>query len=72
MLVCTQEVENHHDPYALAVEKAGRMIVGHLPKKISSICSLFLRRGGSIHCTVTDSRHHLTDHPQGGTMFVAF
>ena len=25
-------------------------IVGHLPRKISKVCSLFLRRGGSISC----------------------
>ena len=64
-LICMRKVENYHDPYAVAVEKAG-VIVGHLPRKISSICNLFLRKGGSIHCTVTGSRQYSSDLPQGG------
>ena len=61
VLVCTREVGNHHDPYAVAVEKAGGVIIGHVPKKIFSICNLFLRKGGSIHCTVTGSRQCSSD-----------
>ena len=30
------------------------------------VCSLFLRRGGSIHCKVTGSRRYSSDLPQGG------
>lgn len=41
-------------------------VVGHVPRRISSICSVFLRRGGSITCTVTGSRHYSGDLPQGG------
>ncbi len=40
--------------------------VGHVPRRISSICSIFLRRGGNITCTVTGSRHYSGDLPQGG------
>ena len=39
VLQCSRKVGNAHDPYAVKVMKAGTM-VGHLPKKISSTCSL--------------------------------
>ena len=41
-LMCEREPTNDNDRCA---------VVGHLPK-ISGVCSLFLRRGGSIQCTV--------------------
>ena len=40
-------------------------VVGHIPKKIPSICSLYLRRGGSIICRVTGSRRYSEDLIQG-------
>ena len=40
--------------------------VGHLPRKLSKVCSLFLKRGGTIQCTVRGRRHCSTDLPQGG------
>ena len=40
--------------------------VGHVPKKISSVCSMFLRRGGAIKCHVTASKRHSKDLSQGG------
>ena len=39
---------------------------GHVPKKISTTCSLFLRRGGAIHCTVTGAKCYSADLEQGG------
>ena len=41
------------------------MTVCHLPKKIS-VCSLFLRRGGLIWCTVSGSRRYSSDLEQDG------
>ena len=38
---------NPHDPYAVSVLK-GETIVGHLPRFVSSICCMFLHRGGAI------------------------
>ena len=35
---------NRADPFAVALVR-GEAIVGHVPKKISSVCSLYLRRG---------------------------
>ena len=64
-LVCERETNNNQDRYAVAVKRNGTT-VGHLPRKASRVCSLFLRRGGSIHCTVTGRRRHFSDLPQGG------
>ena len=54
VLPCTREPGNWHDPHAVAVKK-GDIIVGHLPRNISCICSIFIQRGRSIECTATDS-----------------
>ena len=65
VLQCERERTNAEDRYAVAVKKDGR-IIGHLPSKISRVCSLFLRRGGSIRCRITGSRRYSSDLPQGG------
>ena len=41
-------------------------VVGHVSRKISSICSIFIRRGGKIICRITGHRRYLSDLPQGG------
>ena len=41
-------------------------VVGHVPRKISTACSLFLRSGGSITCEITGGRKYSHDLPQGG------
>ena len=46
------ELENSCDRYAVAVKRSG-VVIGHLPRKLSRVCSLFLRRGGVISCTGT-------------------
>ena len=56
---------NVHDPFAIAV-LTDSIIIGHIPKKISTVCSLFLRRSGSIVCQVNGSRRYSNDLPQGG------
>ena len=35
-LPCKKEVENHHNPFVVAVVRSGG--VGHIPRKISSAC----------------------------------
>ena len=67
ILDCVRETTNHHDPYAVAVSKNG-IAVGHVPRKISPLCSLFIRRGrgGTISCRVDGSRRRSWDLPQGG------
>ena len=60
---------NIHDMYAVSVikELCGReAVVGHLPRQISTVCHLFLRKGVIIACHVTNSRQYSADLPQGG------
>ena len=68
-LPCYRELGNSHDPYAVAVKNffAGEQkVVGHVPRRISAICSLFIRRGGDIRCQVTGDRRYSSDLLQGG------
>ena len=44
MLLCCRELADMLDPFVVKVMKAGNT-VGHLPKKISSTCSLFIMKG---------------------------
>ena len=62
-LSCRREPTNREDRFAVAVVKDSN-VVGHLPRKISSICSLFLGESGSIICRVTGSRQYSSDLPQ--------
>ena len=54
-LVCEREMDNSYDLYAVAVKRMGN-IIGHLPRKLSKLCSLFLRRGGAMICLVSGGR----------------
>ena len=67
VLICERESDNASDRYTVAVKREGT-IVGHLPRKMTRVhvCSLFLRRGGSITCIVTGHRRYSADLPQGG------
>ena len=40
VLMCMRETHNTQDRYAIAVKKS-QTVVGHLPRKISRVCSLF-------------------------------
>ena len=54
VLVCIQESKNPHDQYTVAVKKES-LVIGHVPRKISAVCSLFLWTG-TITAIVRDSR----------------
>ena len=61
-LLCIREPSNVCDPYAVAVTKPdSSTVVGHVPRKLSAICSIFLRKGGSIFCQVNGSKHYSHD-----------
>ena len=60
-----RELSNSQDPFAVAVMK-GSIIAGHVPRKISSICSMIICKGGSITCEVVALRRYSEDLPQGG------
>ena len=57
---------NPRDRYAVAVCKVGGEIVGHLPRSISTMCSIFIRSGGIIYCTVLGRWQYSRYLPQGG------
>ena len=65
VLPCQQERGNVHDPYSVAIVD-GNTVVGHVPRAILVVCSLFLRRNGVITCEVIGGRHYSNDLPQGG------
>ena len=56
-LSCQCDEANPHNPYAVAVMKSTK-IVGHPPRKVSTLCSLFIRKGGTIHCQITGTRRY--------------
>jgi len=65
-LTCEREVGNSHDPLAVAIKKlidGSNTIVGHVPRCISPLCSVFIRRGGSIVCIVDGPRRYSSDLP---------
>ena len=57
--------KNVHDMFAVGVKTDG-IIVGHCPQKISSLCSIFIRRGGSITYQVNGNRCYSQDFLQEG------
>ena len=66
-LPCIREPSNVRDPYAVAVTKPHlSTVVGHVPRKMSAICSIFLRKEGSIFCQVNGSVRYSYDVSQGG------
>ena len=64
-LLCEREVGNVHDTFAVAIKKDGK-VVGHCSRKISALCSIFIRRGSKITCQVTGRRRYSSDLLQGG------
>ena len=68
-LQCEHEQGNLKGPYAIAIlDNTCRYIktVGHLLRKISAACSVFLRKGGHITYIVIAHRRYSADLPQGG------
>ena len=59
------EENNLRDLFAAAVKNDTGTVVGHVPRTISVVCSLFLRWGGTTVCEVTGNRWASVDLPQG-------
>ena len=56
ILCCEREVGNSDDPSAVAIKK-GVTTVGHVPRKIFTICCTSLQQGGTILCEVRRRLH---------------
>ena len=66
-LICEQEICNCYDTHAVAIKKTIEgdiKTVGLVPKKISAICLIFIRCGGSIVCLINSSRRYSSNLPQ--------
>ena len=68
-LPCQSEDGNRADSFAVAMV-IGEAIVGHVPKRISSVCSLYLHWDGLIVCRVTGSRGFSGDLVQGHLFYL--
>ena len=51
-LSCQRELANFEDPNAVVLLK-NDVVVGHVPRKINTMCSMFLRKEGVMKCTIT-------------------
>ena len=66
-LNCEREIGNVVDRYAVAVKKPDMgETVGHVPKRISRMCSSFLQQGYALTATVTGQHRYSSDLVQGG------
>ena len=59
-LTCKREVGNWSNTFAVVMRKDS-VTVGHVPRFISPICSIFLWRSGNIKCKVTGNRQYSSD-----------
>ncbi len=65
-LPCKCERSNRHDPFAVSITNHDAAIVGHVPRRISPACSMFLRRSGTIKSRIIGARQYSGDLAQGG------
>ena len=63
--ICETETNNAHDRFAVSVMKDDA-IIGHVPRRFSSVCSIFLRKGGDLSCEIMGTKRYSSDLPQGG------
>ena len=68
VLHCEPQANNTKDQYAVAVCRlTDKLIVGHIPKIMSRICWLFLKKPNcTISCCVTGGHQYSHDLSQGG------
>ena len=67
-LQCEREKNNAKDPYAVAVVRKN-VVVGHLPRKISRISALFIKRKGKIRCKAVEDVTTLWSYHKGAWRF---
>ena len=48
-----REDRNLMDPYVVVIKK-GVEVIGHIPRKISAVCCLFIQKGGILTCRIMD------------------
>ena len=66
-LIHRKETGDHNDLCAVSVVRdTDTTTIGRVPRKISAVCSLFLRTRGTIQCQVMEARRFSADLPQEG------
>ena len=56
---------NHHDRFAVTAYEAGNDdVVGHIPRKLSRLSTLFLEHRGSIKGSIIGARRHSREHSE--------
>ena len=58
--ICKREPGNQNDTTCSGDYK-GNVIFGHIPRAISPICSIFIRRGGTRKSLITGGRQYSSD-----------
>lgn len=58
ILLVDKEAGNHHDRHAVALLKADKTPVGHVPREFSRTFWRYLSHGGKISCEVTGRRKY--------------
>lgn len=58
VLLVWKEAGNAHNRRAVALLKADRTVVGHVPREFSRVVWHFLNHGGKVSCEVTGRRKH--------------
>ena len=66
LLSWKRELDNAEDQYAVVVCRVDGIVVGHIPRKISFLCAVFIRRGGTIQYIVNGDHQYSHDFPLGG------
>ena len=64
ILQSRREPDNSYDSFAIAIIE-NDTIVGHVPRNISVLCDLFLKKGGTISCVITGPRQYSRDLEKG-------
>ena len=66
-LKCRRESGNVFDPYTVAVVNSRGTTLGHVPRSVSAVFSMFLLRNDTdITCNVIGNRRYSADLSQGG------
>ena len=65
-LPCWREEDNDKDCYAVVIMKPSVGVVGHVPRYMSRLCSLYIRHGDAIYSIVIGACQHSRDLPKGG------
>ena len=62
LLSCIRELDNAEDRYVVTVCRVNSVIISHIPKKMSFLCAVFIKRGGTKQFIVSAIHCHILPH----------